>query len=185
MTSSSPRLVVVGQIVGAFGVRGEVRVRSFTADPEALFSLGTLLNAQGEALMTPVRSRPLGDLFGVIASEGRSREDWEALRGTLLHAPRSGLPVLEEEEVYVADLLGCEVRHIDGRLMGIVTDAPNFGAGDLIEIRPEDGRAFFLPFTRECVPEIDLEARRLVISPPEAFLPESFQRQEGEGDTNL
>lgn len=185
MTSSSPRLVVVGQIVGAFGVRGEVRVRSFTSDPEALFSLGTLLNAQGEALMTPLRTRPLGDLFGVISSEARSREDWEALRGTLLHAPRTGLPALEDEEVYVADLLGCEVRHVDGRLIGVVIAAPNFGAGDLLEIRPEGGGAFFLPFTRECVPDIDLEGRRLVISPPEAFLPDSLHRQAGEGDTNL
>jgi 16S rRNA processing protein RimM len=181
----TPRLVVVGQIVGAFGVRGEVRVRSFTSDPEALFEMGALLDAEGRVLMTPVRSRPLAELFGVVSAEARSREDWEGLRGTLLHVHRTSLPALEEDEVYVEDLLGCEVRGPDGRRIGVVTAAPNFGAGDLLEIRNEDGEAFFLPFTRECVPDIDLEARLVHVNPPQALMPEGRQRQAGEGGTNL
>ncbi len=67
---------------------------------------------------------------------------------------------------------------------GVVTDAPNFGAGDLIEVKPAQGAPFYLPFTRAVVPEIDLSARRMRVEPDEDLLPEAFQRQSGDGDTN-
>ncbi|MBI1361818.1 MAG: 16S rRNA processing protein RimM [Alphaproteobacteria bacterium] len=182
--SAPPRLVVVGQIAGAFGVKGEARVRSFTADPEACFSYGPLMDEAGAVVLTPVRHRPLNEGFGVIAREQRQREDWEAMKGLLLHVPRVAMPEPEEDEVYVTDLIGLAVEHVDGRALGVVTDAPNFGAGDLIEVKPPRGGVFYLPFTHAVVPEVDLSARRLRVDPDEDLLPEALQRQSGEGDTN-
>jgi 16S rRNA processing protein RimM len=179
------RLVVVAQITGAFGVKGEVRVRSFTEDPEACFRYGSLMDANGVVVLTPVKVRPLNEGFGVQAREQRQREEWEALKGTLLHAPREAMPDTEnEDEVYVADLIGADVVHVDGRALGKVKAAHNFGAGDLIEIAPPSGPSYMLPFTREIFPEIDPGARRLAADPDEAFLPDNLQRQSSDGRTN-
>lgn len=184
MASSESRLIVVAQIAGAFGVRGEARVRSFTQDPEACFSYGPLLDADGKVVLTPVRARPLNEGFGVTAKEQRQREDWEAMRGLLLHAPREALPQPEEDEVYVADLIGLRVEHVDGRVLGVVKDAPDYGAGPLLEVQPESGPNFFIPFTLEAAPEIDLEAGRVRVAVDEAMLPDSLQRHASEGGTN-
>jgi 16S rRNA processing protein RimM len=179
------RLIVVAQITGAFGVKGEVRVRSFTDDPEACFSYGPLLDANGATVLTPLKVRLLNEGFGVQAKESRQREEWEALRGTLLHVPRGALPETEtEDEIYVADLIGAEIVHVDGRLLGKVKAAHNFGAGDLLEIEPPSGAAYMLAFNRDVFPEIDIEARRLVANPDEEWLPESLQRQSSDGRTN-
>lgn len=174
--SNPPKLVAVAQIAGAFGVKGEAKVRSFTDDPEACFSYGPLLDAEGHVLLTPVRHRPLGDLFGVMAREMRQREEWEAMKGTLLHAMRDALPAAEEGELYISDLIGMEVVHVDGRKLGKVAGAHNFGAGDLIEIKPDTGDTFLVPFTETDFPEIDTKARRLTADPAEEFLPESLQK---------
>jgi 16S rRNA processing protein RimM len=185
---SGAKLVAVAQIAGAFGVKGEAKVRSFTEDPEACFTYGPLMDADGAVLLTPTRHRPLGDLFGVTAKEARQREEWEALKGTLLHVPREALPAPETGELYVSDLIGMDVVHADGRRLGTVTGAHNFGAGDLIEIKPETGGTFLLPFTEEDFPEIDTDARRLVANPVEGLLPEGLQRpdqrQESDDGTN-
>jgi 16S rRNA processing protein RimM len=168
-------LIAVAQIAGAFGVKGEAKIRSFTEDPEACFSYGPLLDADGAVILTPLRHRPLGDVFGVIAKEQRQREEWEAMRGTLLHAARDAMPAADENEIYVADLIGMAVVHADGRVLGKVKASHNFGAGDLIDIEPPTGPSFLLPFTEEVFPEIDVDARRLVAAPDEEFLPETLQ----------
>lgn len=172
--TKSQSLIVVGQIAGAFGVRGEVRVRSFTDDPEACFAYGPLLDERGAAILTPVRHRALNDLFAVTTQEKRQREDWEALRGVLLHTSRDALPAADEGEIYVADLIGMRVVHVDGRELGVVKSVQNFGAGELLEIRPEAGATYLLPFTEECFPEIDAAARMLKAAPDDAFLPEEL-----------
>ncbi len=172
--SDKDKLIVVGQIAGAFGVRGEVRVRSFTDDPEAIFSYGPLMDAAGKIVLTPVRHRSLNDLFSVTAQEQHQREAWEAMRGTLLHAPRTALPEVEEGEVYVADLIGARVIHLDGRELGLVKAVQNFGAGELLEISPPTGATYLLPFTEETFPGIDMVARVLTAQPDDALLPEGF-----------
>ncbi len=166
---SDDRLIVVGQIAGAFGVRGEARVRSFTEYPEDCFKYGPLMDAEGKVVLTPVKVRPLNEGFGVTTQEKRQREEWEAMRGVLLHAPRAALPETDEDEVYVADLIGARVRHVDGRELGVVAAAHNFGAGDLIEVKPGEGASFLLPFTREVVAGI--EPGLLTVAPDEALLP--------------
>lgn len=180
----SGRLIVVGQIAGAFGVKGEARVRSFTGDPEACFSYGPLMDKDGVVVLTPVKHRPLNEGFGVTTREQRQREEWEALKGTLLHIPREAMPEAAEGEVYVADLIGMEVVHADGRRLGRVKSAQNFGAGDLIEIEPPTGQVFLLPFTDGNFPEVDVAGGVLRASPDEELLPESLQRQASDGGTN-
>jgi len=184
--SDKPKLIVVGQITGAFGVKGEARVRSFTEDPEACFSYGPLLDESGAVVLTPVKHRPLNEGFGVTTKEHRQREEWEAMRGTLLYAAREAMPETnpEEGEIYVADLIGMAVVHADGRVLGQVKAAHDFGAGDLIEVQPETGPSYLLPFTEEIIPEIDMEARVLRADPDESYLPESPQRQDSDGLTN-
>jgi len=172
----SDKRIVVGQIAGAFGVKGEVRVRSFTDDPEACFSYGPLTDEGGRVILTPVRHRPLNDLFGVTAKEQRQREEWEAMRGTLLHAPRAALPEAGEGEIYVADLIGLRVLHTDGRDLGVVKAVQNFGAGELLEIRPPSGPTYLLPFTEDVVPEIDTAAGVIRAAPDDVLLPDSLSR---------
>lgn len=176
--SDDLKLIVVGQIAGAFGVKGEVRVRSFTDDPEAIFSYGSLLDAAGKVVLTPVRHRSLNDLFSVTAKEQHQREAWEAMRGALLHAPRAALPEADEGEVYVADLIGARVVHVDGRELGVVKSVQNFGAGELLEITPPTGATYLLPFTEEYFPKIDMETAVLTASPDDALLPEGLSAPE-------
>jgi 16S rRNA processing protein RimM len=182
--SEHSKLVVVGQVAGAFGVKGEARVRSFTDDPEACFSYGPLMDDKGAVILTPVKARPLNQDFGVTAKEQRQREEWEALKGTLLHVPRSAMPATEGDEFYVADLIGLDVVHADGRALGRVKAVQNFGAGELIEIAPPSGASFLLPFSDEVFPDVDLSARRLTASPDEELLPDQLQRQSSDGGTN-
>ncbi len=159
-------LVLVGVIDGAFGVRGEARVRSFTAEPHALFSYGPLLDETGKAALTPKSWRPLQDAFAVTAPEIASREDAMAKRGVRLFVPRESLPAPEDDEIYVVDLIGCRVDTAGGAPLGEVIAVHDFGAGDLLEIRPPSGAPFFLEFTKINVPVVDLANRRLVADPP-------------------
>lgn len=185
--SEKPKLIVVAQIAGAFGVKGEARVRSFTDNPEDCFAYGPLLDGSGAVVMTPVKHRPLNEGFGVTAKENRQREEWEAMRGTLLHAAREAMPEADEQdgEIYVADLIGMSVVHVDGGVLGAVKAAHDFGAGDLIEVQPETGATFLLPFTEEVFPEIDVSARILRAEPDDSYLPEALQRQRSDGRTNV
>lgn len=159
-------LVLVGVIEGAFGVRGEARVRSFTAEPENIFGYGPLLDERGAVALTPGKWRPLQDAFAVTAPEIASREDATAKRNTRLYVPRAKLPPPDEDEIYVVDLIGCRVEDAGGAPLGEVIAVHDFGAGDLLEIRPADGAPFFLAFTKANVPTVDLANRRLVADPP-------------------
>lgn len=180
----SSKLIVVGQIAGAFGVKGEVRVRSFTEDPDAAFNYGPLLDETGAVVLTPVKVRALNEGFGVMAKEQRQREDWEAMRGVLLHALREAMPETDAGEFYVADLIGMAVRHVDGRDLGQVAAVQNFGAGELIDVRPAKGANYLLPFTEDVFPEIDAKARVLTADPDDGLLPEDLQRQSSDGRRN-
>ena len=181
---SGEPLIVVGQIAGAFGVKGEVRVRSFTDDPEACFGYGPLVDEKGAVILTPVKARPLNQDFGVTTKEQRQREEWEALKGALLYIPRAAMPATGSNEFYVADLIGMAVVHADGRALGQVKAVQNFGAGELIEIVSLSGATFLLPFTDAVFPDVDVKARRLIASPDEELLPEPLQRQRSDGGTN-
>jgi 16S rRNA processing protein RimM len=166
MTTGS-RLILVGQIGGGFGVRGEVRVTAFTADPLALTAYGPLLRADGTVALTLSATRP--DKSGVVgrAKEIATKEEADALRGLKLYVPRDHFPEPDEDEFYLADLLGVEVRDTAGGIMGTVKSVQNFGADDMLEIAPATGGpTWYLPFTKEATPELHLADGWLLAVPP-------------------
>ena len=166
MTKDS-RLILVGQVGGGFGVRGEVRVTAFTADPLALTQYGPLLRADGSVGLTLTAARP--DKNGVVgrAREIATKEEADALRGLKLYVPRDRFPEPEEDEFYLADLIGLEARGLDGGVLGRVKSVQNFGADDMLEISPVvDGPTWYLPFTREAAPELHLADGWLLAVPP-------------------
>lgn len=157
-------LIAMGLIKGAHGVRGEVRVKSFTSDPDALFSYGPLMDADGRVLLTPVSVRSTVQHHIVSPRENRSKEAWDALRGTQVHVFRSQLPETAEDEFYVQELVGLSVLAKDGREEGIIRAVQNFGAGDLLEIEVFGlARTVFVPLTKADVADIDLVSRRAEI----------------------
>ncbi len=167
MPASKPpsRLVVVAAIAGAHGVRGDVRVKSFTAEPEACFAYGPLLDDTGVEVLRAAAIRPGPQALVVTPVRPRSREDWEAMKGRRLHVPRAALPEPDEDEFYIEDLVGLSVFAGGHAPVGTVRAIQDFGAGDLIEVMLADGRrSVFVPFTRADVPVVDLAAGRLVVA---------------------
>ncbi len=165
--------MLVGAIAGAFGVRGEVRLKSFTDDPEAIASYGPLQTDDGRSF-TVKSLRAVKDGFaGRIGGIG-SREAAEALKGTALYVARDALPEPDEEEFYFVDLVGLEVQLTDGSVFGTVKAVQSFGAGDLLEILPVGAkRTVLVPFTKEAVPVVEIKAGRVVIDPPAGLLDEA------------
>lgn len=156
MTENS-KLILVGQVAGGFGVRGEVRVSAYTADPEALTAYGPLLRADGTPGLTLSATRATKD--GVIgrAKEIQTKEEADALRGLKLYVPRDRFPEPEEDEFYLADLIGVEARDPEGLVLGTVRAVQNFGADDMLEIAPAaGGPTWYLPFTKAATPELHL-----------------------------
>ncbi|MBE90382.1 MAG: 16S rRNA processing protein RimM [Rhodospirillaceae bacterium] len=157
----------VGVIAGPHGVRGEVRVKSFTADPDALVGYGPFTDKAGQneyAIEMTGRSKDMirGRIRGID-----DRDAAAALRGTKLYIDRDILPAANEGEFYYADLIGLPVFLTDGTPYGSVKAVQEFGAGDLIETQLSDGTVSLLPFTREIFPIVDLSVGHLIISPPE------------------
>lgn len=160
-------LILVGAVAGAFGVQGEVRLRAFTAERDGVISYGPLYDARGKILLRPKSWREIKDGVAVLAPEVKSREEAEALRGQRLHVPRGSLPAPPEDEFYIVDLLGCRAEALDGVLIGEIVAVWNFGAGDILEVKPPNGGPHTrISFTKEVVPVVDLPGRRVVIDPP-------------------
>ena len=151
------KLILVGQIAGGFGVKGEVRVTAYTADPMALLSYGPLLRADGSVGLTLTGARP--DKKGIVAraKEIATKEQADAMRGLKLHIPRDRLPEPDEDEFYLTDLVGLQARDPGGAVLGTVKSVQNFGADDMLEIAPAaGGPTWYLPFTREAVPDLHI-----------------------------
>ena len=154
---SDAKLILVGQVAGGFGVRGEVRVTAFTADPLALKAYGPLLRADGSVGLTLTTARAAKGAVIGRAKEIETKEQADALRGLKLFVPRDRFPAPDEDEVYVTDLIGLEARDPDGRVLGRVKAVQNFGASDMLEITPaEGGQTWYLPFTLEATPELHI-----------------------------
>ena len=162
-------LVVIGAIAGAHGVKGDVKIKPFTQDPQAVFEYGPFLDESGQVIFTPVRWKPTKDGFITFLKEVITRETAQALKGTRLYAPREAFPDLDEDEFYYSDLMGMRAENLDGAPMGEVKAVFDYGAGDLLEIHktPERKGAWLLSFTKDAVPHIDLKARKIIINPPE------------------
>ena len=164
----SPGRVCVGAIAGAFGVRGEVRLKSFCAEPAAIASYGPLWTEDGARSFTVTLGAPVSGGLAARLSGVATREAAEALKGVRLHADRAALPALGDDEFYHADLIGLAVADTGGAPLGRVAAVLNHGAGDILEVRGPGGAALLLPFTRAVVPTVDLASGRIVADPPGA-----------------
>jgi len=157
--------VCVAQIGAAHGIRGEVRLRSFTEDPMAIASYGPLESEDGTRRFEIEALRPAKDHFVARLAGINDRNAAETLTNLTLYVSRDRLPPAAEGEFYHADLVGLAAVSPDGATLGTVTAVHNFGAGDVIEIKPASGEALLVPFTDAAVPEIDLAAGRMVVVP--------------------
>ena len=164
-------LILLAKIGAPHGIKGEVRVTPF-GDAYMLDQYGKLQTADDRKLKIK-RMRPQKNVL-VVKFEGvNTREEAEALSGVELFIERSKLPEIEEEdEFYLSDLIGMKAVHQNGDVIGKIKDVPNFGADDMLEIQPAKtdgsfgGQTYFLPFTKEVVPTIDLANGFVTVMPP-------------------
>lgn len=162
--------VCVGAIAGSFGVRGEVRLKSFCNEPSAIADYGPLVTEDGQRNFTVTLTRPVAGGFGARLSGVATKEQADALKGTSLYADREKLPPTAEDEFYHADLIGLEAYDPGGVHLGTVRAVHNHGAGDLLELAgPAFASPLLVPFTRAVVPTVDLAARRLIVDLPEGL----------------
>ncbi|HYZ33030.1 MAG TPA: ribosome maturation factor RimM, partial [Crenalkalicoccus sp.] len=150
-----------GEIGRAHGVRGLVRLRSFTADPAAIATYTLTDEAGTRRFALTLLADGLARIEGVA-----DRSAAERLTGTRLYVDRALLPPTEEEEFYLADLVGLPARTEEGALFGTVRAVEDHGAGPFLVIAEEGGAERLIPFTRAAVPVVDLAAGRLVVVPP-------------------
>lgn len=162
--------ICLGQIGAAHGVRGEVRLRSFTSDPAAIADYGPLETEDGRAFEIEAL-RPTKDHFVVRLSGIRDRDAASALTNTKLYVPRERLPeTAEPDEFYHADLVGLAVFDRAGHKLGAIVAIHNFGAGDLIEVRADTGgKTELLPFDTSHVPTVDIAAGKIVVDAPDGL----------------
>lgn len=164
----NPNLLLMGRIGAAHGVKGEVRIQSFTEDPLALMHYGPLATNRPGLAVKIVAARTTTNVLVARLEGVTSREAAEKLNGVELYVDRALLPDPDDEEdFYHADLIGLRAQLADGTALGTVTAIPNYGAGDILEVKsPTTGETFLFPFTRQAVPEIHVKDGYLVIDPP-------------------
>lgn len=166
--------LLLGHITGPHGVKGEVRIKTHTQEPEAIASYGPLQDEAGTQSFIILSARAAKGGAVARIKGVSSREDAEALKGTTLYMEREALPDISEDEnpgtYYHADLIGLVAVSTEGSALGQITGVHNFGAGDLLEVRPATGGASVLvPFTEAIIPEIDFEAGWMLMMPPEGI----------------
>jgi len=159
--------VCVGAIGGAFGVKGQVRLKSFTAHPEDIATYAPLETEDGSMEFSVQIEGAITNGLAARLSGISTKEQADALRGIRLFVPRTRLPALPDDEFYHTDLIGLDVVDTGGTALGRVKAVLNHGAGDLLEIHGPGLKAtVLLPFTQQAVPTVDLAAGRIVADPP-------------------
>jgi 16S rRNA processing protein RimM len=162
--------VCVGAITGAFGVTGEVRLKSFCAEPAAIADYGPLYTKDGTRSFVIKLTRPVAGGLGARITGVKTKEEADALRGTEVYVDRARLPSLPDDEFYHSDLIGLEVLDTGGVAQGRVLAVHNHGAGDILEIGGAARKtALMLPFTLAAVPTVDLAAGRIIVDLPEGL----------------
>ncbi|WP_458791700.1 ribosome maturation factor RimM [Yoonia sp. MH D7] len=162
--------IIVGTLGGAFGVTGEVRLKSFCADPAAIADYAPLTTEDGKSFPQLVLTGQVKGGFTARVDGVTTKEQADALRNVELYAERSKLPNLPDDEYYYADLTGLTVLDTGNKTLGTVKSVVNHGAGDLLEILPTGmSETVLLPFTVINVPTVDLGAGRVIADPPEGI----------------
>ena len=185
---SAPALMIVGRVRKAHGIRGELLVEPITDAPDAVFVSGRRLFAgtatgdpspDGQELhITAVRQHM--DSVRLTLKEVPDRSAAELWRGRFLLAPQDELPPPADDEVYLHDLIGMRVVHVDGRALGDVADTYDLPQGLMLDVRPVNGgRTYFLPWQDEFLVDVDEAARIITVNPPEGLLPEGLLLAEG------
>jgi 16S rRNA processing protein RimM len=161
-----PAQICIARIGAAHGVRGAVKLWTFTEDPFAVKQYGPLLTKDGARSFEVATAREAkGHLVATLKGIA-TREDAERLNGLELYVAREKLPATGEDEYYHADLIGLAAVNATGEPIGRVIAIHNFGAGDIIEIAPPQGSSMLLPFTNAVVPLVDIANGRVVIELP-------------------
>ncbi|WP_341702284.1 ribosome maturation factor RimM [Ferrovibrio sp.] len=164
--ADSPRRLLLGAIIGAQGIRGEVKIKTFTGDPEAIGDYGPLSDAAGRRSFTvKVHRLAKGDVVIASIRGVGDRNAAEALKGTELYVARDALPQPDDGEFYYADLVGLMAVTVAGETLGTVSAVHNFGAGDMLEVKTDSGRSAMVPFTDDAVPEVDIAGGRVLVEP--------------------
>lgn len=160
--------ILIGEIATAHGIKGFVKVKCFADDPGLLQNGPLFTGESGDAVLSLTLKNPMKD-FWLGAVEGiDDRNAAETLRGTKLYIDRAALPAPEDGEYYYEDLKGLKAVDEDGANVGTVIGVANFGAGDLLDIRPADGGdSFYLPFQGDAVQNVDLAGQTIVLRLPE------------------
>ena len=174
-------LVLVGRFGAAVGLRGEIRVQSFTQDPMAIADYGALTDATGARVfkIDRLRAGGKGALVAQVAGV-HDRAAAEALVNLDFYADRARMPAAEEDEFYISDLVGMAAVSPAGDIIGDIVDVPNYGAGDILEVKPVGGgETLLFAFTKAVVPEIDAKARRVVVAAPIEVSGENEPAKEG------
>jgi 16S rRNA processing protein RimM len=169
-SAETEKRLCVGIVTGPQGIRGAVRVKSFTADPLAIGAYGAVTDERGIRVFTlkavaQVKGTVIAELSGVA-----DRNAAEALKGLRLYVRRDQLPPAEAEEFYHADLIGLAAELVSGEVLGKVGAVYDFGAGDALEILTAEGAVVMVPFTKAAVPVIDVAGGRIVVDPPAGLL---------------
>lgn len=158
--------VLVGIFGAPHGVRGEIRLKSYTQEPMAVAGFGPLHDASGRAYDL-IAARPLKDDLLVVRVKGvADRDAAQKLTHAKLFVAREKLPPTEEDEFYCRDLIGLRAETRDGRLLGTIIAVPNYGAGDILEVASPQGQTLLFPFTRAVVPHVDLAGGKAIVEPP-------------------
>ncbi|MFK5997978.1 MAG: ribosome maturation factor RimM [Rhodobacterales bacterium] len=170
----SSDLICIAAIIGAFGVKGELRVKSFCANPADIGAYGPLTSEDGSETYD---LRIIGPIKGGYACRIKGvqyKDQADALRGVRLFTNRKNLPSLPDDEFYHADLVGLDVLDTGGEKLGQIIAVHDHGAGDFLEISGKGIKnTVLLPFTRDAVPTVDLSAKRIIADPPEGVFPEA------------
>jgi 16S rRNA processing protein RimM len=172
-----PALVCVARIGAAHGVRGAVKLWTFTEDPFAVRHYGLLLSKDGKRQFEVAEAREAKDHLVATFKGVTTRDEAERLNGIELYVAREKLPATDADEYYHTDLIGLAAVTTAGDALGRVLAIHNFGAGDIIEIAPPSGTTILLPFTNAVVPEVDVVGGRVVIA-----LPQEVEGDDKDGD---
>ena len=162
--------IVVGSLGGAFGVHGEVRLKSFCADPAAIADYTPLFTEDGRKFAQLVLTGQQKNGFTARLDGVITKEDADALRNVKLLADRAQMPSLPDDEYYYTDLIGLDVLDSGGEKLGTVKNVMDHGAGDLLEVQvPGASDTVLLPFTQAAVPTVDLASGRIIADPPDGL----------------
>lgn len=175
--------ICIGAFAGAHGVKGDAKVKSFTAEPLHVAAYGPVESEDKKRSFTLSVIRALKpDLLLVRAPEIKDREDAESLKGKRIYIERNKLPPVSDDEFYLDDLVGLQAFDEQGEPLGVISAVHNFGAGDLIELKDTSGdnAPQLIPFTKEAAPHVDIEGGKIIII--RAALQEQKQQHNSQSD---